>query len=152
MRLMNLIILCYSFATPWMNKLSKLNIQNFQHITTLKANSDNGVHLLHFFFFNQWPFPSMSVTLWLHFCPSGIKKDIGFSTSRHHTWYGISCVRRAVSMVQEQSRTESGYKLKSRKTKRMEKEWARLDELPEIALKLLGSARGGSCGAQNGES
>lgn len=55
-------------------------------------------------------------------------------------------------MEQEQSRTERSYKLKCRKRKRMLKEWTRLDELPEIALKLLGSARGGSCGAHNGES
>lgn len=55
-------------------------------------------------------------------------------------------------MVQEQSGTENGYKFKSWRTKRMANEWTRLDELPDIALKLLGSARGGSCGVQDGKS
>lgn len=55
-------------------------------------------------------------------------------------------------MVQEQSGTESSYKFKSWRTKRTVNEWTRLDELPDLALKLLGSARGGSCGAQNGKS
>lgn len=55
-------------------------------------------------------------------------------------------------MVQEQSGMKSGYKFKSWTAKRTVKEWTRLDELPDIALKLLGSSRGGSCGAQNDES
>lgn len=55
-------------------------------------------------------------------------------------------------MVQEQSGTESGYKFNSWRTKRTASEWTRLDELPDIALKLLGSARPGSCRAQNGKS
>lgn len=54
-------------------------------------------------------------------------------------------------MVQEQPGMESGYKFKIWTTKRTAKEWTRLDELPDIALKLLGSSRGGSCGAQNSE-
>lgn len=57
-----------------------------------------------------------------------------------------------MSMVQEQSGTESGYKFNSWRTKRTASEWTRLDELPDIALKLLGSARAGSCRAQNGKS
>lgn len=136
------------FLTPCMDKPSEQNIiSNTSYHIESKQWQRCPLN-----FYDQWPFISMSITRSPFFSPTGIKKEIGFSTSRHHTWYSISCFRGAVSMVQEQSGTESGYKFKTWRTKRMTNEWARLDELPDIALKLLGSARGGSCGAQNGKS